>query len=36
MSLLSLGELWVSRVFIVEMQVSSSFRRGFWVGLVVM
>ena len=36
LSLLSLRELWVSNVFIVEMQVSNWVRGGFWVGLVVM
>ena len=36
LSLFSLRELWVSHVFIVEMQVSSWVRGGFWVGLVVM
>ena len=36
LSLLSLRELRVSHAFIVEMQVSSWARGGFWVGLVLM
>ena len=36
LSLLSLRELRVSHVFIVEMQASSWLSGGFWVGLVVM
>lgn len=36
LSLLSLRKLWVSHVFIVEMQVSMWVRGGFWVVLVLM
>ena len=36
LSLLSLRKLWVSHVFMVEMQVSMWARGGFWVDLVLM